>query len=159
MSIIHYPDADDAPKEPVIAGFRHWRIDVKGTSGGIYFSCSLTEFREIVGAPQQATGGVSSARTVYGAGYEADKAFDNNPSTAYNSAAGDAATAWLRYSFATERDVREVAIAPFPSAAGPPQSPTAFDLMRSFDGTSWTLVKSFTGITGWAAGVTKTFTV
>lgn len=159
MTFVSYQDAPSAPLDLIPMGYQHWRIDVLGTVNGSYFCCDELQFREVVGVPQQATGGVASARTVYGAGYEADKAFDGNPAWFYNSAAGDANTAWLRYSFAAPIKVKQVAITPLNSVPGQQQSPNAFDLKYSPDGVSWIIAKSFTGITGWVGGVTKTFDV
>jgi len=155
-----YADCAVAPKEIVLTGHRHWRIDSKGTINTYYFAIAELQFRKIVGIAETPTGGVASASSFFANDptYNADKAFDGNPATLYNSQSGDAAVGWLRYSFAAPRDVLQVMITAYNSGPGAQQAPTAFDLRYSDGGTVWTTVKSFTGIT-WAPGETKLFNV
>lgn len=160
MAFMAYADLAVAPIAPVFSGYRHWRIDSKGTINTYYFSAAELQFRQTVGVNELHAGGVASASSVYGnsPAYAADLAFDGNASTAFVSQGGDASVGWLRYSFAAPREVKQVLIRCGPSVPYAEQTPVAFDLRYSDDGTTWVTVKSFTGIT-WTSGETKLFTV
>lgn len=154
--ILHYPDASPAPFAPVALTFRHWRVLWLSTYSNTYAAMAEAEFRQVLNTPEQATGGVASASSVYGGGFDALNAFDNNPATAWNGAINDVTNAWLRYSFAAPIMPVQLLLRAGPSAAYATHAPTQFQLQYSADGMAWNTKYNSAPIT-WVSGEAKAF--
>jgi hypothetical protein len=137
-----------------MAAHLHWRVLITATHGSGATNCARCEMRTSAGGANAATGGTPSASNALG-GYPASSAFDGNNSTFWVSPSG--IPAWLRYSFAAAVDIVELVWRNRPDGYTN-ESPSAFSVQWSDDGTNWTTEKSFT-TPAWAAGEQRTFTV
>lgn len=141
-----------------MAAHSYWRINVTANDGDTSFlAIAEVEMRATVGGADQCAGGTASASAT-SAGFEADKAFDNDNTTRWSPPSGTL-TGWLRYQFAAPVDVVEFTIRSHPTSGEGDRSPRDFTLEWSDDGSAWTVAKSFAEVTGWAAAETRTFSV
>lgn len=85
------------------------------------------------------------------------RAFDKNASTAYtpNNGLTGSNTKTIELAVPGPTRVREYSI----QALAANNAPTTWTLEASNDGTSWETLDSRTGITGWTAGLTRTYTI
>lgn len=155
--IQHYAD-DSAPFAPVAISVRYWRVRWLNTFAGTYAVIANVEFRQVLNTPEQATGGVASASSFYLSDptYNADKAFDANDSTVWNSQDGGFNSAWIKYAFATPRSVEQLMMRA--SAVSAIHSPTQFVLEYSADDVTWN-PKYTGGPVTWTNGEAKAFNV
>ena len=83
--------------------------------------------------------GAASASSIYGAGYEAWRALDEEPSTFWNSdGTYPSGSEWIRYSFPADVHITRMTILPF----GEPYSPKNCVIEFSANGTSFSPAKS-----------------
>src|SRR4029434_2210835 len=75
-----------------------WRLNVTARNDSTYVGLAKLSMCAAPGGADLCTGGTASASSVYGAGYEAAKAFDADPLT-YWSTVGGALPAQLQYDF------------------------------------------------------------
>lgn len=138
-----------------MASHKYWRIDI-AASNTTLIGISEIEMRASPGAADQCTGGSASASSNAGAGFEADKAFDNSSSTRWATTNG-VATGWIQYTFASPVTVREYTIEVHPTDGT--RSPRNWTLKYSDDGINWTIADTKTGYFDWASAEKKTFGV
>jgi hypothetical protein len=87
------------------------------------------------------TGGTPSASSAFGAGFEADKAFDSDPVTRWSSVSGSFPH-WLRYDLPAAKKVGSIYLR---LINNPTNGPFNFELQGSNDGgLTWEVIKSFT---------------
>lgn len=132
----------------------YWRV-LCYTTRSSYFSSKEVSFHTIIGGPSVATGGTALSSSNYNDNVAA-RAFDNNLSTEWGSAAGDLADggAWIGYQFAAPIAVQQVKIA---AAASEPESFTTGDIQFSDDGVTWTTLFSPDPQPVWTANEVRAF--
>ena len=100
----------------------------------------------------ECSGGTASASTdTDGA---ASDAFDNNNATYWGSAGGS--SGWLEYDFGTTKTIEQYTVRARSSSAS--QSPMDWTF-EYYNGSSWTVVDTVTGETGWGASEQRVFPV
>lgn len=138
---------------------RQWRLQFTGSNGGSFVGAAEVEFALTTGGADQVTGGTASAFSSF-SGLPATNAFDNNNATEWASN-GDGLpnSQYLAYDFGfgVTKDINSIRILPRAGANTASQSATGFKVQYSHDGVIWYTRWTETGITGWTAGVTKTF--
>lgn len=99
----------------------------------------------------------ASASSEYSSTYAAWKAFDGSNSSFWVTTVAGVTPCSLAYSFGSGNDklVNSYAITSRPEGGG--SSPTAWTF-EGYDGSSWNVLDTRTGVTDWSAGETKTFT-
>lgn len=118
-----------------MAAHRHWRMSFAYSNGGTYLE--LTEMAFIAGGGVDlSVGGVSSATTTYGSGYESSKAFDKNNTTDWCSLGGVWPTA-LQYDHGAPVEPVAVKIRWSASSAWLPRTLGDMSAEWSDDGISW----------------------
>lgn len=101
--------------------------------------------------------GTASASGSYGAGYEADKAFDNSLTTSWATPMYTSSD-WLRYDFGSGQS-KTLTEYTFQLDASSSTRPTAWSFQGSTDGNTWTSLHSLTGQNpGTGTKYTYTFT-
>jgi F5/8 type C domain len=140
---------------PAVTGHRYWRLNMTATTGSAYAMAEV-QFRTTAGTPLLFSGGTASASTIYGAGYEADKATDNNPTTMWISSLAKLASQTWTYDYGAgvTKAIVEIMIQ---ARSDVPQGPDTFTPQWSDDGTTWTSMTPIT--TTWAAGQIQVFPV
>jgi hypothetical protein len=158
MGFIFYNEASVSPKGLIVTGFKRWRILTKASNDGSLFYICIGEinFRETLGVDSPMNGTLK-VDSIYGAGYEANKAIDNDPATAWITPAGNIASQhWFEMETPAVREVKQVKLQAYANAAGAGQMVKSFDV-QFFDGTTWITEASFTNQTGWAPSEVRTF--
>jgi hypothetical protein len=133
----------------------HWRLLITSSDGGSVISAAEVQFRAAAGGASLCVGGTASASSVYWAGTEADKAFDENNSTLW--AAATSVNQWIAYALTAASAVNQVMIRSRQDAAAN-QSPRDFKVQSSANGTTWTDEWTVSGSTGWGLGETRLYT-
>jgi hypothetical protein len=110
--------------------------------------------KELTIQPDICQGGTASSDSSYGAGFEADKAFDDNTGTFWASMAS-ALPHWIQYQLAAAKIARRYTITGYST---PSYSPTAFTFRGSNNGTDWTVIDTQSGLS-WSAGEKKNFAI
>lgn len=136
------------------AAYRYWRIYISENNG--YSGATIiveVELRGSVGgadltSPSTPVAESSSA----GSEFDGAKTVDNSLSSLWQG--NESSGAWVRFDLGSPQVVGQVAIYPYSSLAT--TAPKNFTLQGSNDGTTFSDVKSFTGVTGWTAAW-KTF--
>ena len=145
---------------PAPSPARYWRLALTQTAGNAYAMAEV-QFRATAGTPLLFSGGAASATQTYNGApgtYDASHATDNDPSTFWSSNDSGAGQSWAYdYGSGAALAIVEVTIqARNDSYAS--QTPAAFSLQSSPDGTSWADVADFTA-QSWSGGQVQTFTV
>ncbi len=136
-----------------MAAHRYWRIHITAIQGlETFMAMAEVQMRTSVGGADQCTGGTASASDEFSASFAASKAVDDDAATAWSC---NTATNWWKYDFGTAKDIVEYTIQAHNSV--PDRSPKDFTLQWSDDDTNWTTADTQAGITGWTAGMVKTF--
>lgn len=99
-----------------------------------------------------APSGTSAASTIFAAGAEAYKAFDNSLSTGW---AANTTTGWLRYDFGSSKVINGYTIT---GDSDITYSANSWTFEGSADASSWTTLDTKTGIT-WTASEKKSYTI
>lgn len=137
---------------------KFWRLYfiTKG-SGADYASAYEIEMRATPGGSDQCTGGAATASSTDSV-YVPGRAFDNNTGSVYAwiSAAG-LANQWIAYEFPEPVSVAELWYMPY-YFGSVLYGPSEFSIEYSDNGSDWTRLKTFSGLT-WASGEAKTFAV
>jgi hypothetical protein len=143
-------------------GHRYWQIYMTANGAGAVYAIAEVQFRTTAGTPLLFSGGTASATSFYAAGYEADKAADNNPATFWNS---DTTleklsnNAWIYdYGVGKALSIVEITIQARPDTFFS-QSPTVFTPKWSDDGVTWTSKNPITTATWTASSQIQTFAV
>lgn len=140
--------------------YSYYRIYITALAGASdYVSVGEVELRSTVGgADITTTGTPCTASSVFGGSTPASNLVNNAYGATTDCWTGANATmpAWCTVQPSADATyVRELAIWPHPTT--PTRAPSAFVFQGSMDGSTWTDIKSFTGISGWAASTAKTF--
>lgn len=141
------------------SGYTQWRMlnDNYWNNSLQYCGLAEMEMHTAAGGSDVCTGGTASASSIYSAGYEAAKAFDDNTSTIWHSA-GEA-NSWLQYTFAAAVNIVEIKITSRPSENS--VAPRTM-FIQYYDGstwqTSWTIGSHDSPIAAWGSLETRTFT-
>lgn len=139
----------------------YWRFNFLANNGHLdYSALPEIEFRESEWGPNAAAGGVATASSEYGAGYEAGKALDGDIDTFWSSGSADPA-GWWQYEFPSPVDIIEVAVKSFGTATGTADRltylPKDFEIQHSDDGVAWTTAWSVAGETDWIPEEVRVF--
>lgn len=86
-----------------------WRLIFTSSNGSIYIQLTEVAFLDAAGN-DLAVGGIASASSTYGAGYEAAKAFDKSAAADWCTAVREPPPHWLQYTHATPVEVAWVRI-------------------------------------------------
>lgn len=138
-------------------GFRFWRLNCTANNGSTNLAIGDFELRSSIGGASIFTGGTPSASSTNGS-YVAANAFDNNAGTLWNAATS---SGWLMYVLPANLElVNAVQFAVRTRSDGyTADAPKDFTLEYSSGGVSWTVLKTITAQTGWAAGELRAFTI
>jgi len=128
---------------------------ISASNGSAYIGAEEIAFAEGTAGATTTTGGTAIYGTQYGP-LPAGNAFDGTNAEYASNGAGY--PEWIGYAHGAgvAKDIVELRWTPRPGTASS-QSPTAFEVQYSPDGVAWTTRWSESGVSGWAAGVTKTF--
>ena len=119
-------------------GHRYWRLYMSSNNNAALYSIAEIQFRTTAGAPLLFSGGTASATSFYGAGFEADKAADNNPSTEWSSTDDSPQTWTYDYGAGKALNIVEVALQARSDGTTYTLMPTVFTPQWSDDGSTWT---------------------
>lgn len=138
------------------ASFRYWRIYVTALNSPGQLAIYEVELRGAVGGADLTTPSTPVLASSFvdngeDGAYPGTATIDNDPTFSFWLTTLDAPPHWIRYDMATARAVVQVAINATGSAS---QCPRDFIVQGSTNGTTFTDVKSFSGVntwTGWQA--------
>ena len=138
-------------------GARAWRLNVTENQGG-----SVVQVGELIFAASSGGGGLSSAGYVssggfYAFGRVATSAFDGNTTSQWSTPTTND-HGRIGAVLAAQSDVQEVRICRG-NAADANGAPYDFTVEWSEDVVNWNVAATFTAVTGWSAGVYKTFAI
>ena len=140
-----------------MSAYRYWRIVITAQPDANYAVLGEIELHTSVGGADVTGSGTASASSVYSSPtWAADKAFDNNATTAWSSNSGPRPH-WIQYDFGVGV-THEIVEYVLTGSNTTTYSPTSWALLGSNDGQYFTVVDSKAGQT-WTAGETKTFAV
>lgn len=141
--------------------FLYWRILATDSNSGDSFEVGIAElqFRESAGQTETHTGGTAFGSTYAALGFEYDKSFDDDASTGWVSEDSATLPQHVGYQFAESRDVAEIFMQAMDTQARADRCPTEFTLQGSNDGKVWFDVDSYSGLSAWSPGETRTFSV
>lgn len=141
-----------------VGGSRHWRIYTTASNSSISQVVAEVQFREEIGGPNMAVGGVASAdSSTVGNGPE--NAFDGDSSTTWVHTS-PVTPNWIAYEFPSALNIKQIALqATTTSVNAANRMPMDFRVEKSSDGVTWEVVSSFTGQTGWTLGEIRVFTL
>lgn len=134
-----------------MAAHERWRIYITATLGEWFCQIPECELRGTVGGADL----TGSGTPFTGTGATGTEIFDNNVTTKATINNAGVYPCWFGYHFGAgnAQHVEEFTIT---TDGGYDRAPTDFQLQWSDDGSTWTTVRTFTGVT-WAADETKTF--
>lgn len=142
-----------------MAAHRHWRLYIVSQSSTNYCSVAELELRETLAGTNHALSGTMSAISTYDVSLAPAYAADGDINTMWHSQyiAGGAG-GWIACDLGSGNDKSINVISITPRNDGYPVNPISeFELQFSDDGSSWTTLYGDSGITGWSAGVAKTW--
>lgn len=138
---------------------RYWRVYITANNGDLYTSIQEIELRATVGGADVTTPSTVTGQSSYVGSSTAAKTVDNDFVTATWVSSSVAPPHWLSYDLGVPTDIRELAIWPQNNSSVLARSPKDFQVQTSPNGTTWTTVATFSNVTGWAAGVSKSFAI
>lgn len=137
-----------------MAAHRYWRIYVTASNGTTWHQIGAElELRQSIGGADESSVGTASASGQISNDYAASKAFDNTAGTMWNA---PAATGWLQFAFATNREVVEYTVAAR-NDGFLTDTPKNWTFEYSDNGTSWSTAHTVTNATGWSLGEVRTY--
>ena len=136
---------------------RYWRVYITESNSGPdnFIRLYEVELRGSVGGADQCNGGTASASHNTSTAY---KLFNNNEAGDYWINGGPSAPCWFQYDFGYGNAV-SVAELRILNGSSNTQSPKAFSLQWSDDGSNFITTSSWLNITGWIGGVEKLFAI
>lgn len=145
-----------AAKQVVTSSYRYWRIQwtAPGSGADGFLDCREIELRGSVGGSDltsPSTAITNSAALWLSFGSTPGQLVDNN--TSVTSTSGYTTNSTTTFDLVTPQSVAEFAY----MAATISRAPQGLSIYGSNDGSSFTLLKAYTGISGWSSGVYKTF--
>lgn len=144
--------------------YRYWRIYTTSTQDSTYTAIQEMEYRIIAGGADFTTPTMVANASSYFDGQYPAAAFDNDFYTLGTGcwvSSGMEQPQWLSIDLGAgvSADFAEVAIWTQSRSDLVGRGPRDFSIQGSLDGTNWEVIKSFTNVTGWQAGVAKTFDI
>ena len=152
-----------AKTQKIPAEFRYWRLYITANNGDAFTGLQEVELCLEPGGYDITTPGMqvtqsSNAAQDNAAGW---KAFDNGLADAglssWVAAPGVAPPHWVAIDLGAPAMVANVRIWPQNYLGGPARAPRDFKIQGSNDSAEWVDVAEFYGISGWAEGVSKSF--
>jgi hypothetical protein len=135
---------------PALQSWRYWRTFIQTNDGNANsIGIGEIELRATLGGADLTTGSTPALASTSNGGFVANNVRDNDTGTVWISATGQVTNQWVRLDLATAKTVAQVAI--YPRSALLDSAPKDFIIQGSDDGTTFTDVKAFTGVTGWSA--------
>lgn len=133
----------------------YWRCHAMLAEAGLP-SVAEIAYRATIGGANQSIGATAYASTEFDAGYVAANAIDGNPATAWSAENSDG-NRWHMCGFAAPVKVGELAITARADSGSTAFGTFSIQFADSIGG-PWTTAWQEKGITGWTAGLTRTFT-
>lgn len=141
-----FAGAGSPPSGPA---YRYWRIYITAINGDAnYAAFAEIEIRGTVGGADLTTASTPTSQSSYYTFYQATQTRDNSTGTFWLSDTNAHINSWCRYDLTTASTVAQVAIYPYVGVLT--WAPKDFVIQGSDDGTTFTDVKSFTGVTDWS---------
>lgn len=138
--------------------YRYWKFQVNSSNGGVvYGSVAEIELRGSIGGSDLSSPS-SVVTTDAGSypGYPTSNVVDNNLSTFWITSENPAFPYQITVDLGSQLNVVEVAFAPQNTVI----APSSLSIYGSNDGSTFTLVRTFTGLTsGWSDLVLRSFTL
>jgi hypothetical protein len=138
--------------------YRYYRLLIENTTDGTNAGVAEVEFAETIGGVDTTAGQVYSDSDHW-PGFDASKAFDDNPSSEYASS-GSALPHSLTVDYGATsgnwKKINQVKITARGGGAGN-QAPTQFRVQGSANATAWTDVIVKTGLAAWSDSETRTY--
>ncbi len=134
------------------AAHKFWRLDSMNSTEGSYASIGELVFAATTGGASLCNGGTPIGSASTAGSDTASEAFDGNSATLW---AATLPTPYLAYEFASSVVVGEVRLTPRTDGGPVSQTPSAFTLSYSDDGSTWTAVQSFTA--SWTTTTAQSF--
>lgn len=144
-----------------MAAHRYWRLSIAAVVSGSYVAVTQLRFFASAspGSEVPATGGTASASAIYGAGYNADKAFDGDAATYWYAALGTP-PAWLKYDFGSGNDKTVTGFTLRGGyAVNTSSAPKDFALQYSDDNATWSDAIAVSNELRWNGGNTNFYGV
>lgn len=128
--------------------YRYWRISISANNGSAtYTGLSEVELRTTVGGADITSPSTAvTSSTLYTSSYPSSNTVDNSTGTAWLATVG---ATWIMYDLVTPTVIAEIGMYPYTSALT--SAPKDFVVQGSNDGTTFTDVVAFSGITFTAA--------
>lgn len=137
------------PAPATLQSWRYWRIFVQNNNGSASsIRMAEIELRATVGGADITTTTTPVLASSDDGASLVTNVRDNNTSTVWASGIGSVTNQWVRLDLASAQTVAQVAI--FPHSSALTAAPKDFIIQGSSDGTNFTDVKTFTGVTGWS---------
>ena len=140
------------------ASYRYWVFQVNSANGDTsYGGAAEIELRGSIGGPDLlSTSSPVSANISAYPGYPVQNVVDNDLSTFWLTSENPAFPYQIAVDLGSQLNVVEVAFAP----QIPVRAPSSLSIYGSNDGSTFTLVRTFTGLSGgWSASVLRAFTL
>jgi len=137
-----------------MATHEYWRLNISAVDGSTLIQIGEMEYHDSIGGANKSTNALGTA-TAHQESTAATNAFDEDNGTGWLS---NVIPGWLRFQFDTPIDVVEYSIQLL-TAGFLDRIPKDWTLGYSDDGSSWTVVDTVTGETGWSSGEIRTFAV
>lgn len=140
--------------------YRHLRIYVTAITGSSYTAIQEIEIASALGGGDITVPGMATNQSSYYGSNTAAQAIDNNFTDIVSGtwvSAGAALPQWITVDLAAPSYLAELRVWPQAYSDGPNRALKDFRVEGSNDGTNWTLIKAFTGVTGWVNGTSKSF--
>lgn len=127
------------------------------SSGKFYINKSADTSNQVPDMTSNtAPSGIASTDSSYSSSYAAWNAFDRDTASTWSSALV-ALPRWLAYEFTSAKTITRVTMTMVTAGGTAANLPKDFTI-DGWDGGAWVTLSTQTGITGWTAGGTKTFT-
>lgn len=138
--------------------YRYWRIYIQANNApGSAIQFTEVELRATAGGADLTTTGtpVTASSSYPGTEYQPTNLVNGNTSNTSGWASNVISTnQWVRFDMGSAASIAQVAIHPHGSVS---LNPKDFIIQGSNDGSTFTDVKSFAGVTSWAANTWKAF--
>lgn len=147
-------------QSPTASRHRYWRLGITGSNGAGFVGAANVEMRTLSSSVDETEGGTASSTSNFGTLVPANAFTGMNPGDTLEWASNNAGfPEYLKYDFGAARPVfvQELFYKPRVGLESS-QSPTGFTIEYSDDNSSWTTVRTVTGITGWTSAG-KTYSV
>lgn len=147
---------------PAVPAYKFIRIHItENNNDPSYTGIGECVMASTAGGAQQAAGGTARASSQFttgsGAAYQAFDGDTTGASNGWVTSADMAIPSWLEYEFPAAKQIVELRM--FNQVNQYTRVPKAFVVRGSNNGSTWTDIKSFSGVTGWANQVPEVFSL